>query len=79
MKDLTREPWMLKNWPILTFAFAVVAWGVRLEERMNHHVKQPYHEGMRQSHDDLLEIKVEIRHIREDVQRLNAALSENTP
>ncbi len=75
MNDRGKD-WLFRHWPVLTFSFAVVAWGVRLEERMNHHVVQPYHEGMRQSHDDLLEIKVEVRHIREDIKRLNAALEQ---
>ena len=77
MSDKGKD-WLVRHWPILTFAFAVVAWGVRLEERMNNHVVPPYHEGMRKGHNDLLEIKVEIRHIREDIQRLNKALENGS-
>ncbi len=61
---------MLRHLPIFMVAVAGIAWGVRLEERIQHHLRLPYHDGMRQQRDDLIEIKAELRYLREDVQEL---------
>ncbi len=56
-------------------AVAGIAWGVRLEERMSHHLTLPYHDGMRQQRDDLIEIKAELRFLREDVIEMKKTLT----
>ena len=62
--------WLARQLPILLVAIAGIAWGVRLEERSNHHISLPYHGGMTETRDSLIEIKSELRFLREDVQEL---------
>ena len=64
------DGWLVKHWPILVVAAGGIAWGVRLEERMAHHLTQPYHSEMRETRDSLIEIKAELRYLREDVLEL---------
>jgi len=69
MRDVI-DGWLVRHWPILVVAAGGVAWGVRLEERMGHHLTQPYHSEMRETRDSLIEIKAELRYLREDVLEL---------
>ena len=62
--------WLLRHLPLLLVAVAGIAWGVRLEERLTHHLGLPYHGGMRETRDSLIESKAELRFLREDVQEL---------
>ena len=62
--------WLARQLPILLVAIAGFAWGVRLEARSNHHIGLPYHGGMAETRDSLIEIKSELRFLREDVQEL---------
>ena len=66
---------LLKHWPVIVVAIAGLAWGVRLEERMTNHLALPYHDGMRQQRDTLIEIKAELRFLREDVIELKKVVS----
>lgn len=66
--------WVIRHWPILVLAGTMVAWGVRLEERLSNHLALPYHDGMRQQRDDLIEIKAELRFLREDVLEVRKKL-----
>ena len=70
MSEEQSRVWLVKNLPIILVAVAGIAWGVRLEERMSHHLALPYHGGMRETRDSLIEIKAELRFLREDVQEL---------
>jgi len=67
--------WLVKHWPIILVAGTMVIWGVRLEERLAYHLGQPYHDGMRSALEDLIEIKAELRFLREDVQEVKAKVS----
>tara|TARA_R110002020_G_scaffold1536_4_gene6917 strand:- start:1030 stop:1257 length:228 start_codon:yes stop_codon:yes gene_type:complete len=69
MRDVI-DGWLVRHWPILVVAAGGIAWGVRLEERMGHHLTQPYHSEMRETRDSLIEIKAELRYLREDVLEL---------
>ena len=69
MRDVI-DGWLVRHWPILVVAAGGGAWGVRLEERMGHHLTQPYHSEMRETRDSLIEIKAELRYLREDVLEL---------
>jgi len=69
MRDVI-DGWLVRHWPILVVAAGGVAWGVRLEERMGHHLTQPDHSEMRETRDSLIEIKAELRYLREDVLEL---------
>ena len=69
MRDVI-DGWLVRHWPTLVVAAGGVAWGVRLEERMGHHLTQPYHSEMRETRDSLIEIKAELRYLREDVLEL---------
>ena len=69
MRDVI-DGWLVRHWPILVVAAGGVAWGVRLEERMGHHLTQPYHSEMRETRDSLIESKAELRYLREDVLEL---------
>lgn len=62
--------WVARHLPILLVAIAGIGWGVRLEERSRNHIGLPYHNGMRETRDSLIEIKSELRFLREDVQEL---------
>jgi len=70
-----RQTWAMQNLPLIMVAVAGIAWGVRLEERMANHLSLPYHDGMRQQRDDLIEIKAELRFLREDVLELRENLT----
>tara|TARA_R100000734_G_C3294299_1_gene85686 strand:+ start:254 stop:487 length:234 start_codon:yes stop_codon:yes gene_type:complete len=70
-----RQNWAMQNLPLIMVAVAGIAWGVRLEERMANHLSLPYHDGMRQQRDDLIEIKAELRFLREDVLELRENLT----
>ena len=70
-----RQNWAMQNLPLVMVAVAGIAWGVRLEERMANHLSLPYHDGMRQQRDDLIEIKAELRFLREDVLELRKNLA----
>ena len=65
-----RDGWLVRHWPILVVAAGGIAWGVRIEERLGHHLAQPYHSEMRETRDSLIEIKAELRYLREDVLEL---------
>ncbi len=65
-----RDGWFVRHWPILVVAAGGIAWGVRIEERLGHHLAQPYHSEMRETRDSLIEIKAELRYLREDVLEL---------
>ena len=65
-----RDGWLVRHWPILVVAAGGIAWGVRIEERLGHHLTQPYHSEMRETRDSLIEIKAELRYLREDVLEL---------
>ena len=69
MRDVI-DGWLVRHWPIRGGAAGGIAWGVRLEERMGHHLTQPYHSEMRETRDSLIEIKAELRYLREDVLEL---------
>jgi len=62
--------WVVKHWPIILVAATMVAWGVRLEERLAYHVALPYHGQMQETRDDLVQIKTELKFLREDVQEI---------
>ena len=62
--------WLIRHLPLLLVAVAGIAWGVRLEERLTPHLGLQYHEGMQDARDDLIEIKAELRYLREDVQEI---------
>lgn len=64
------EGWLVRQWPILVVVAGGIAWGVRLEERLGNHLSQPYHSEMRETRDSLIEIKAELRYLREDVLEL---------
>ena len=68
--DYKSGKWLLRHLPLLLVAVAGIAWGVRLEERLTHHLGLRYHEGMQDARDDLIEIKAELRYLREDVQEI---------
>ncbi len=68
------DGWLVRHLPILVVAAGGIVWGVRLEERMGHHLTQPYHGGMRETHDSLIEIKAELRFLREDVQEIKTEM-----
>ena len=72
---MNQDSWVLKHLPVILVAIAGIAWGVRLEERMPNHLALPYHDGMRQQRDDLIEIKAELRFLREDVLELKKVVS----
>ncbi len=65
-----KDGWFVRHWPILVVAAGGIAWGVRIEERLGHHLAQPYHSEMRETRDSLIEIKAELRYLREDVLEL---------
>jgi len=69
--------WVLKNLPLILCCVTGVAWGARLEERMASHLKLPFHEGMRQTREALIEIKAEVRYMRLDLQELKETLNTN--
>mgnify|MGYP003146414361 CR=1 FL=1 len=73
------EKWLLRHLPLILVAVAGIAWGVRLEERLANHLKLPYHGGMRETRDSLIEIKAELRYLREDVQGLKAEMQDEPP
>jgi len=75
MSEDQSRVWLVKNLPVILVAVAGIAWGVRLEERMSHHLTLPYHDGMRQQRDDLIEIKAELRFLREDVTEMKKRLA----
>ena len=75
MPSELRQTWAMQNLPLIMVAVAGIAWGARLEERMSHHLALPYHDGMRQQRDDLIEIKAELRFLREDVLELRENLA----
>lgn len=75
MTDDPSRIWLAKHLPIILVAVAGIAWGVRLEERMSHHLTLPYHDGMRQQREDLIEIKAELRFLREDVLEMKKSLT----
>ena len=68
------QNWLLKNLPLVLVCVTGVAWGGRREERMSHHLALPYHDGMQQTRDDLIQIKAELRFLREDMTELKKAL-----
>tara|TARA_Y100000593_G_scaffold10276_2_gene18636 strand:+ start:2187 stop:2414 length:228 start_codon:yes stop_codon:yes gene_type:complete len=72
---MNQDNWLLKHLPVMLVAIAGIGWGVRLEERMTNHLTLPYHDGMRQQRDDLIEIKAELRFLREDVLELKKVVS----
>lgn len=72
---MSQDNWLIKHLPVIVVASAGIAWGVRLEERMTNHLSLPYHDGMRQQRDDLIEIKAELRFLREDVLELKKVVS----
>ena len=72
---MNQDSWVLKHLPVILVAIAGIAWGVRLEERMTNHLALTYHDGMRQQRDDLIEIKAELRFLREDVLELKKVVS----
>ena len=72
---MNQDNWVLKHLPVILVAIAGIAWGVRLEERMTNHLGLPYHDGMRQQRDDLIEIKAELRFLREDVTEMKKSLT----
>ena len=41
---------------------------------MSHHLALPYHDGMQQTRDDLIQIKAELLFLREDRTELKKAL-----
>jgi hypothetical protein len=67
--------WVLKQWPIIAIAATGLAWGARLEERTSSHLSRPYHDGMQSSRDDLIQIKAELRFLREDILELKQSLA----
>mgnify|MGYP001289449776 CR=1 FL=1 len=71
--------WLVRHLPLFMVAVAGIAWGVRLEERIRHHLALPYHDGMRQQRDDLIEIKAELRFLREDMTEVKKQLSTERP
>ena len=71
---LEPQNWLLKNLPLVLVCVTGVAWGVRLEARMSHHLALPYHDVMQQTRDDLIQIKAELRFLREDMTELKKAL-----
>ena len=75
MTDDQSRIWPAKHLPIILVAVAGIAWGVRLEESMSHHLALPYHDGMRQQREDLIEIKAELRFLREDVIEMKKTLT----
>mgnify|MGYP003681712785 FL=1 len=75
MPSELRQNWAMQYVPLAMVAVAGIAWGARLEERMSHHLALPYHDGMRQQRDDLIEIKAELRFLREDVLELRKNLT----
>jgi hypothetical protein len=71
-----RDGWFVRHWPILVVAAGGIAWGVRIEERLGHHLAQPYHSEMRETRDSLIEIKAELRYLREDVLELKKKMEQ---
>ena len=71
-----RDGWFVRHWPILVVAAGGIAWGVRIEERLGHHLTQPYHSEMRETRDSLIEIKAELRFLREDVLELKKKMEQ---
>ena len=55
----------------------MVAWGVRLEERLAYHLALPYHGQMQETRDDLVQIKTELKFLREDVQEIKQLSAGN--
>ncbi len=71
----TMPGWIIKHWPIIALAATGLAWGARLEERTSTHLARPYHDGMQSSRDDLIQIKAELRFLREDILELKQSLA----
>ena len=71
-----RDGLFVRHWPILVVAAGGIAWGVRIEERLGHHLAQPYHSEMRETRDSLIEIKAELRYLREDVLELKKKMEQ---
>ena len=71
-----KDGWFVRHWPILVVAAGGIAWGVRIEERLGHHLAQPYHSEMRETRDSLIEIKAELRYLREDVLELKKKMEQ---
>lgn len=67
--------WVLKHWPIIAVAATGLAWGARSADRMTTHLSRPYHDGMQSSRDDLIQIKSELRFLREDISELKQSLA----
>ena len=61
-----RDGWFVRHWPILVVAAGGIAWGVRIEERLGHHLAQPYHSEMRETRDSLIEIDTFQQHVEID-------------
>ena len=68
--------WLIRHLPLVMVAVAGIAWGVRLEERIKNHLALPFHEGMNAQREDLIQIKTELRFLREDVAGLKTQLTE---
>jgi len=79
MSEEEKGGWLIRHLPILLVAIAGIGWGVRLEERLTNHLTLPYHGGMRETRDSLIEIKAELRYLREDVQELKAEIQVEHP
>ena len=78
-QDARGGRWLVRHLPLFMVAVAGIAWGVRLEERIKNHLALPYHDGMRQQRDDLIEIKAELRFLREDMTEVKKQLSTERP
>jgi len=72
----TMPGWLVKHWPIIAVAAAGLAWGVRLEEHLTNHLSRPYHDGMQESRDNLIQIKAELRFLREDISELKKNVTD---
>ena len=60
-EENARAGWILRHWPIVLVGATGLAWGVRLEERLDNHLDAPFHDGMRSTRDDFIYIKAELR------------------
>ena len=75
--------WLNVALPLALAILGGVVAHIRLEgkveanrERLEHHAKIPYHEGISATRDSLIEIKAELRHINEKLEDLEKKISE---
>lgn len=70
------EHWLVKHWPMIVVAAGLIAWGAKLENDMHHHKERPWHKGLDTHRDNLIQLQVELRHIREGQMALRQQLDD---